>query len=151
MICLSTVCIRETGMCTCVYIVLYFMDVLVHDKGELVACSNSTRSQKPYWLSIIKCGHHLDGWLKHPACTVGWAAQLCESWLSLGKVIHFSHGRNPIVQNRCKQKCVVAKEPNTDLSPSFSNFFALSLSLPHFMSPTIFLYHISSWKVDCAQ
>ena len=34
--------------------------------------------------------------LKHPACTVGWVARLCRSWLSLGKATPISHGRNPI-------------------------------------------------------
>ena len=32
--------------------------------------------------------------LKLPACTVGWVAQLCRSWLSLGKATWISHGRN---------------------------------------------------------
>ena len=31
--------------------------------------------------------------LKHPACTVGWVARLCRSWLSLGKATGISHGR----------------------------------------------------------
>ena len=34
--------------------------------------------------------------LKHPACTVGWVARLCRSWLSLRKATRISHGRNPI-------------------------------------------------------
>ena len=34
--------------------------------------------------------------LKHPACTVGWVARLCCSWLSPGKATRISHGRNPI-------------------------------------------------------
>ena len=34
--------------------------------------------------------------LKHPACTVGWVARLCRSWLSPGKAPQISHGRNPI-------------------------------------------------------
>ena len=33
--------------------------------------------------------------LKHPACTVGWVARLCRSWLSPGKATRISHGRNP--------------------------------------------------------
>ena len=33
--------------------------------------------------------------LKHPACTIGWVAQLCHSWLSPGKATGISHGRNP--------------------------------------------------------
>ena len=34
--------------------------------------------------------------LKHPACTLGWVARLCRSWLSPGKATRISHGRNPI-------------------------------------------------------
>ena len=34
--------------------------------------------------------------LKHPACTVGWVAQLCCSRLSPGKATQTSHGRNAI-------------------------------------------------------
>ena len=34
--------------------------------------------------------------LKHPACTVGWVARLCCSWLSPGKAIRISQGINPI-------------------------------------------------------
>ena len=34
--------------------------------------------------------------LKHPACTVGWVAWHCCSWLSLGKATWISHWRNPI-------------------------------------------------------
>ena len=34
--------------------------------------------------------------LKHPACTVGWVARLCRSWLSLGKATRIFHGRNSI-------------------------------------------------------
>ena len=33
--------------------------------------------------------------LKHPACTIGLIARLCRSWLSLGKAIRISYGRNP--------------------------------------------------------
>ena len=32
--------------------------------------------------------------LEHPAYTRGWVAQLCHSWLSLGKATWISHGRN---------------------------------------------------------
>ena len=34
--------------------------------------------------------------LKHPACTPGWVARLCCSWLSPGKATRIFHGRNPI-------------------------------------------------------
>ena len=34
--------------------------------------------------------------LKHPACTAGWVAWLCWSWLSLGKATWSSHRRNPM-------------------------------------------------------
>ena len=33
--------------------------------------------------------------LNHPACTVGWLARLCHSWLSPVKATRISHGRNP--------------------------------------------------------
>ena len=33
---------------------------------------------------------------KHPACTVGWVALLCRSWLSLGRATRISHERHPI-------------------------------------------------------
>ena len=51
--------------------------------------------------------------LKHPACTLGWVAQLCCSWLSLGKATQISHGRNPIgtilvVKSKVKVKYVEA-------------------------------------------
>ena len=32
--------------------------------------------------------------LKHPACTVGWVARLCHSWLSPGRSTRISHKRN---------------------------------------------------------
>ena len=34
--------------------------------------------------------------LKHPACTLGWVARLCRSWLSLGRATKISYWRNPI-------------------------------------------------------
>ena len=34
--------------------------------------------------------------LKHRACTVGWVARICRSWLSLGKGTRISYGRIPI-------------------------------------------------------
>ena len=34
--------------------------------------------------------------LKHSACTIGWVARLCRSWLSPGKATRISLGRNPI-------------------------------------------------------
>ena len=33
--------------------------------------------------------------LKHSACTVGWVARLCHSWLSLGRATRITLGRNP--------------------------------------------------------
>ena len=33
--------------------------------------------------------------LKHPACTVGWVAQLCCSWLTPGKATQISIGKSP--------------------------------------------------------
>ena len=34
--------------------------------------------------------------LEHPACTLGWVARLCCSWLSPGKATRIFHGRNPV-------------------------------------------------------
>ena len=34
--------------------------------------------------------------LKHPACTAGWVARLCRSWLSPGKATRIFHERDPI-------------------------------------------------------
>ena len=34
--------------------------------------------------------------LKHPACTLGWVAHLCCSWLSQRNATRISHWRNPI-------------------------------------------------------
>ena len=42
--------------------------------------------------------------LKHPACTVGWVARFCHSWLSPGKATRISHGRNPIGTIQLLQK-----------------------------------------------
>ena len=33
--------------------------------------------------------------LKHPACTVGWVARLCRSWLFPGKATRIFPGSNP--------------------------------------------------------
>ena len=57
--------------------------------------------------SIYNCAHVEDPvipvrvrWtmesLKHPACTLGWVARLCRSWLSPGKATRISYGINPI-------------------------------------------------------
>ena len=54
---------------TCIYIRAYVKDPVVHVR---------------VWRNMET--------LKHPACTVGWVAQLCRSWLSLGKATHW---RNP--------------------------------------------------------
>ena len=43
--------------------------------------------------------------LKHQACTVGWVAQLCRSWLSSGKKQpEFPMGEFPVGQYSCKIK-----------------------------------------------
>ena len=43
--------------------------------------------------------HVRDRWiletLKHSACTAGWVARLCRSWLFPGQATRISHGRNP--------------------------------------------------------
>ena len=66
--------------------------------------------------------------LKHPACTVGWVARLCRSWLSPGKANRISYGRissgtiqllrkkkkkkeavhaSPIDRNYCNAHCIL--------------------------------------------
>ena len=72
-------CRLSYGVCTplcaiaCIYICAHIKDPVVHVRG--------------WWImESLKC----------PACTVGWVAQLCRSWLSLGKATRISHGRNPI-------------------------------------------------------
>ena len=52
--------------------------------------------------------------LKHPACTVGWVARLCRSWLSLEKATRIYHGKkshwgNTVVKKQTnKQKSVLS-------------------------------------------
>ena len=46
--------------------------------------------------------------LKHPACTVGWVARLCRSWLSPGKVnpnfqLEKFHWENTVVKNHLRK------------------------------------------------
>ena len=50
--------------------------------------------------------------MKHPACTVGWVARLCRSWLSTGKATRISYGRNPISKKSSK-----AREKNPQKTP----------------------------------
>ena len=59
----------------CIYLCAHVKDPIVHDKVR--------------WLKET---------LKHPACTRGWVARLCRSWLSPGRGgggTRISHGRNP--------------------------------------------------------
>ena len=42
--------------------------------------------------------------LKHLACTVGWVARLCRSWLSPGKATRFPMGEIPMGGYSCKKK-----------------------------------------------
>ena len=69
----------------------------------LLRCPNTSRAQS---FSNI-CAHVKDlvvhvrvRWimetLEHPACTGGWVARLCRSWLSPGKATRISDGRSPI-------------------------------------------------------
>ena len=60
--------------------------------------------------------------LKHPACTVGWVAQLCCSWLSLEKQPEFPTGEIPFGQYICE------KEKKKEKVMIFCVFF-LSFSL----------------------
>ena len=57
---------------TCIYICAHVKDSIAH-----------VRVQR-----IMKT-------LKHSACTLGWVAWLCCSWLSLGKATWIFHGRRP--------------------------------------------------------
>ena len=56
----------------CIYICVHIKDPVVHARFQ--------------WIMET---------LKHPACTIGWVARLCSSWLSPGKATRISHGRNP--------------------------------------------------------
>ena len=40
--------------------------------------------------------------LKHQACTVGWVARLCHTWLSPRKATRISMGEIPLGQYSCK-------------------------------------------------
>ena len=40
---------------------------------------------------------------KHPACTIGWVASLCCSWLSPGKKPEFLKEEIPLGQYSCKK------------------------------------------------
>ena len=42
--------------------------------------------------------------LKHPACSLGWVARLCRSWLLPGKATRIFHWKIPLGQNSCKKK-----------------------------------------------
>ena len=57
----------------CIYICVHIKDPIVH--------------VRVWWIMET---------LTHPACTVGWKAKLCCSWLSQGKATRISHGENPI-------------------------------------------------------
>ena len=62
-----------TPLCACINICVHVKDPVVH--------------VRVLWIMET---------LKHSACTVGWVAQLCCSWLSPGKATQISHGRDPI-------------------------------------------------------
>ena len=64
----------------CIYISVYVKDLVVHVRVR--------------WIMET---------LKHPACTLGWVARLCRSWLSPGKVTRISDGKNPIGTIRLKE------------------------------------------------
>ena len=46
--------------------------------------------------------------LKHPACTIGWVARLCHSWLSPGNFLwEKSHWNNKVVKkNAAESDCI---------------------------------------------
>ena len=51
--------------------------------------------------------------LKHSSCTLGWVAQVCRSWLSLGKATEFPMGEIPLRLNSCKKKKKKRSKNNT--------------------------------------
>ena len=98
----------RTPLCpiTCIYICALVKDPVVHGRV----------------LWIIET-------LQHLLCTVGWAAQLCRSWLSLGKATWISYGRNPIgtiLLYKVKVKLKKRKEPLT--LPFFQTLLKQDLS-----------------------
>ena len=64
---------------TCVYICAHVKDPVVHVRVWWIMETPKKKKKK-----------------NHPACSVGWVAQLCRSWLSPAKATRISHGRNPI-------------------------------------------------------
>ena len=72
--------------------------VSVHPRVQLHALT-SVRT-----LKILQSMSDLSGimeTLKHPACTVGWVARRCRSWLSPGNATRISHGKIPLEQYSC--------------------------------------------------
>ena len=93
--------------------------------------------------------------LKHPACTVGWQAWLCRSWLSLrGKQPEFPMAEIPMEKYSCKNKTKkeTPKESSSihdsrtagegpswwDIAPllRFFSFVKPPLNIPKFMKPS---------------
>ena len=90
-------------------------------KGLLSQCQLSVQTllrcpHTPYAIACINiCAHVKDPvvhvrfrWimetLKHQACTVGWVARSCRSWLSPGKATRISRGKIQLGQYSCKKK-----------------------------------------------
>ena len=114
--------------------------VSVHPRVQLIVC-------------IKICAHVKDPvvhvrvrWimetLNHPACTVGWVARLCRSWLSQGKsspnfLWEKSHWDNTVVKSYTKKKKKKRKEKKKERHKK-TTFFStlprtllLSYSLPN--------------------
>ena len=72
-----------------------------------IACSNTCVHDKDAVVHVIV--RWIAETLKHPACTLGWVARLCRSWLS-----RISRGRNPSGQCSClkKKKPLLIHPPN---------------------------------------
>ena len=90
-------CRLSYGVRTCPCAVAYIY-ICVHSKDPVV-CSPCQSS------AIMET-------LRHPACTIGWVAWLCLSWLSLGKATRISHRRNSFgtiqlfkKKRKCKVQC----------------------------------------------
>ena len=88
-------------------------------QGQLSVQTFTVSVHPPCAIACINiCAHvkdpevHVRVWwimetLKHPACTVGWVAPLCRTWLSPRKATRISHGRNPIGTIQLQKVCVL--------------------------------------------
>ena len=82
----------------------FFQGQLSTFSADSLTVSVHPRTESRVYTVIYICAHVKDPvihvkvrWImetrKHPACTVGWVARLCCSWLSPGNATRISHGR----------------------------------------------------------